>query len=43
MVSPEPDTNVVTLDPKRHRYIIVAVMALEHGATTGGSDCVSEP
>lgn len=23
MVSPEPDTNVVTLDPKRHRYIIV--------------------
>lgn len=23
MVSPEPDTSVVTLDPSRHRYIIV--------------------
>lgn len=24
MVSPEPDTSVVTLDPKKHRYIILA-------------------
>lgn len=23
MVSPEPDTTVMTLDPKRHRYIIL--------------------
>lgn len=23
MVSPEPDTSVVTLDPRKHRYIIL--------------------